>query len=754
VILSCLNNVSGFFQSSLLKIGRALIKRAKRVIHFLKHHPIQLGFHLIVFFLAATLYWTFLQDLPDPYLLAQKQPNATTRIYDRNGNLLYKIYDEENRTLLALEEIPKHVIQATIAIEDQNFYTHRGLSFRGILRAVRHDFLEGEEKSLGSLQGGSTITQQLVKNALLTPERTYIRKIKELALASMVELLFTKDEILNMYLNQVAYGGTAYGIEEASQTYFSKEAKHLNLAEAALLAGLPASPTTYSPFGANPQLAKQRQIQVLNRMTQEKYINSDNAQAAEKEILTFAPRIIPIKAPHFVLYIKDELSKRYGPQVVEKGGLQVYTTLDINIQEEAEKAVKKNIESIKTRYNCNNGASLITKPSTGEILAMVGSVDFFDLKNDGNVNLTTSLRQPGSSIKLVNYSYALEHGNYTPSSVIIDSPVSYSNAWETYTPVNYDGKFRGRVTLKKALALSLNIPAVKVLASYGVDKMVEQGRKMGITTWNEPDKYGLALTLGSAEVKMADMAVVFGSIANMGVKKNLTGVKKIIDSKGKVWQDIEKPKKLWAQIAQKAYASADEPVDGQQVVSEFTAWQLIDILSDNAARAEEFGQNSPLRIKKDDKTDARIFVKTGTSNDFRDNWTDGCSPDFCVLTWVGNNDNQPMRKIASGITGAAPMWHDIMAKLTEDKKESDFSKPEGMIEVEVCATNGLLPCSGCPQTKKAWFVPGTEPTQKCHIPSPQECQARKKKMEEEAKPAEEIVKALAGCPLEGPKPSP
>jgi penicillin-binding protein 1C len=719
-----------------------------------QRHPFRSCFYLSIFFLAGLFYFTFLKDLPNPYLLAFKQPNASTRIYDRNGKLLYKIYNQENRTLLPLEEIPNHVKQATIAIEDQNFYGHRGFSLRGIARAIRHDFLLREEKNTLSLQGGSTITQQLVKNALLTPERTIERKFKEIFLASAVEFIFEKDEILNMYLNQVAYGGTAYGVEEAAQTYFGKSARHLNLAEAALLAGLPASPTTYSPFGANPQLAKKRQVQVLNRMVADNYITQEEAETAKKEILAFAPQAIPIKAPHFVLYVKDELSRRYGQQVVEKGGLQVYTTLDLDVQELAEKAVQKNIEEVEERFNLHNGSALVTKPKTGEILAMVGSVNFWDFKNDGNVNLTTSLRQPGSSIKMVNYAYALEHTDYTPSSILLDTPVSYSNPWETYTPVNYDGKFKGRVTLKTAFAESRNVPAVKVLNSYGVDKMIEQGKKMGITTWTEPEKYGLSLTLGAAEVKMTDMAVVFGSVANMGVKKDLTSVKKIVDSQGKVIQDIEKPRSLWAAMAQKAYASDSDSIEGgEPVVSPFTAWQLIDILSDNAARAPEFGINSPLRIQHNNQ-DQMIFVKTGTSNDFRDNWTDGCSTEYCVLTWVGNNDNAPMRKIASGITGAAPMWHEIMEEINKNNPGQTFPVPQGMIEVEVCAVNGLLPCKGCPQTKKAYFIPGTEPKQKCYFPSPAECQAKKKKMEEEGKPAEEIVKALQGCPLTAPSSPP
>lgn len=745
--MSCLKN---FIVKLPLKTGRMIIRPVERLGRTVRLHPLRTTFYLTLFFSAAVFYAAFINGLPNPYQLAFKYPNASTRIYDRHGKLLYKIYRHENRTLLALEEIPDHVIKATISIEDQNFYQHRGISIRGILRAIRHDFFIRQNKEVPSLQGGSTITQQLVKNALLTPERTFNRKIKELFLSAAVELIFGKDEILNMYLNQVAYGGTAYGIEEAAQTYFGKSAKHINLAEAALLAGLPASPTTYSPFGANPKLARRRQTQVLNRMVVDGHISNEKAAQAKKEILTFSPQAIAMKAPHFVMYVKDELSRRYGQQVVEKGGLQVYTTLDLEVQEMAETAVRQNISAVEKQFNLHNGSALITRPKTGEILAMVGSVDFWDFKNDGNVNLTTAQRQPGSSIKLVNYSYALEHADYTPSSILMDTPVAYSNPWETYAPVNYDHKFKGPVSLKTALAESRNVPAVKVLNSYGVDKMIEQGKKMGITTWTEPERYGLSITLGAVEVKMTDMAVVFGSIANMGMKKELTSVKKIIDSQGKVIQDIDKPRSLWAEMAKQAYAAdKDEIEGGKPVVSPFTAWQLIDILSDNEARAPEFGRRSPLLIP-----DRQVAVKTGTSNDFRDNWTIGFSPDYLVATWVGNNDNQPMRKIASGITGAAPIWHEIMETMTKEKEESIFPVPEGMIEVEVCAVNGLLPCRGCPKLKKSWFIPGTEPKQKCYFPSPEECQAKKKKMEEEGKSAEEIVKALRGCPLAAPSPNP
>lgn len=742
-----------FVRNIFLKTGR-LARRTfhgsiKKVSRHFQYHPLQFSFHLAFFTGACIFYFAFLKYLPSPFDLRTNPPNASTKIYDRNGSLLYKVYKDENRTILSLKEIPEHVIKATIATEDKNFYDHQGISLAGIIRAARYDFFSRQNKNTKDIQGGSTITQQLIKNSLLTPERTYERKLKEIFLAPMAELLFTKDEILEMYFNQVAYGGTAYGIEEAAQAYFGKSVRQVNLAEAALLAGLPPAPTLRCPYNS-PQLAKKYQKEVLRRMVDEGYITQKEADKAKREVLAFAPRSIIMKAPHFVEYVKNELISRYGQQVIEKGGLHVYTTLDLKTQAMAEQAVKTNISKINKKYHATNGAALITVPKKGEVLAMVGSVNFWDSENDGNVNLSTSLRQPGSSIKVVNYAYAMEHAGYTPSSILLDTPVSYSNPWETYSPVNYDHKFKGRVTLKTALAESRNVPAVKVLNTYGVDKMIEQAEKMGITTWDEPEKYGLSITLGAVEIAMVDMSVVFASIANMGTKVALNPIKKIADSRGKVLFDLDQPPSKWADFVQKIYAAdLNEIENGEPVISPQTAWQLIDILSDNAARAPEFGSRSPLLVP-----DRHVFVKTGTSESFRDNWTDGCSPDYCVLTWVGNNDNTPMFKIASGITGAAPMWHEIMVDLTEDYPESAFPVPEGMIEVEVCATNGLLPCRGCPKIKKSWFVPGTEPKKKCHFPSPEECQAKKAKMEEEGKPAEEIVKALQGCPLEGPKPSP
>lgn len=636
-----------------------------------------------LFIVASILifYFLILKNLPSPKELSERSPEVSTKIYDRNGNLLYKIYKNENRTIIPLSQIPESVRLATLAAEDAEFYNHPGFSIRGITRAIVRDV------KTGSLQGGSTITQQLVKNALLSPEKTVTRKIKELILSIEAEIVYSKDEIFEMYLNEVSYGGTAYGIQEASESYFGKEVQDLNLAEASLLAGLPKSPTTFSPFGSNPDLAFERQREVLRLMVINKYITQEQAEKAMNEKITFASQKTGIKAPHFVMYIRQILVDRYGEEIVEKGGLEVKTSLDLSIQEAAEKIVKFEVDSL-TRLNVGNGAALVMNPKTGEILAMVGSKNYFDTKNDGNVNVLTSLRQPGSSIKVVNYAYALLHG-YTPASIIDDSPITYRTPGTTpYSPVNYDGKYKGKVSLRIALAESRNIPAVKILASYGVPKMIEQARTMGITTWEDPSKYGLSLTLGGGAVKAIELAKVYSTLANSGQTPELTPILEVKNYKGEILEN-NSPKVI-------------------QSIDERIAFLLTDILKDNNARAAEFGYNSYLVVKDHPE----VAVKTGTSNNLRDNWTVGYNQDYLVLTWVGNNDNSPMSRVASGITGASPIWNKIMTIILNGQPSIDWNAPKGVSKVNICSITGTLPCEGCP-TKQEWFLDENRPSGRC-----------------------------------------
>jgi len=640
------------------------------------------------FFILILAFFSFwyliLRGLPSPEMLITRSVEVSTKIYDRNGVLLYTIYKDKNRTPLTLSQIPKHVQDATLAAEDAEFYNHLGFSVRGIFRSLVRNIKKGE------LSGGSTITQQLVKNALLTSEKTLIRKIREVILSIEVELTFSKETILEMYLNEVSYGGTAYGIEEASRLYFGKDASDLTLAEAALLAGLPKSPTKFSPFGPNPDLAYERQKEVLSLMTINGYIQGSTEEAALKEEISFAPNRIDIKAPHFVMFVRSALVEKYGEEIVEKGGLEVITTLDYSIQKLAEDIVAKEVKSLSS-FRVGNGAALVLDPQTGEILAMVGSKDYFDISSDGNVNIITALRQPGSSIKIVNYAYALGHG-YTAASILDDSPVTFSvSGLPPYTPKNYDGRFRGRISLRQALAESRNIPAVKVLASYGVGKMIEMGKTMGITTWNNPSDYGLSLTLGGGEIKLLDLATVYATIANYGIRPEISSVIKITDYKGRVLEE-----------------NTCEAPCGKQVLDPRIAYLLIDILKDNASRTPAFGPNSALVIP----ARPEVAVKTGTSNDLKDNLTLGFNQKYLVATWVGNNDNTPMARIASGVTGAAPIFNKIMTAILKNTPANSWDIPQGLDKVTVCSLTGTLPCQGCP-TRAEWFLAGTVPKKAC-----------------------------------------
>ncbi len=632
----------------------------------------------ILFVLIPLNVYQWLQALPNPQLLARRDLEVTTKIFDRNGILLYEIYADQDRTPLPLSEIPDVVKEATIAIEDREFYRHQGFSIRGILRAMRETFINNR------IQGGSTITQQLVKSALLTPEVRITRKMKEILLAFWAERLYTKNQILEMYLNQVPYGGTAWGIEAASETYFGKPIREVNLAEAAILAGLPAAPTEYSPFGSQPHKAFERQREVLRRMVEDRYITEEEAQEALDTPMTFVEPRIAIRAPHFVMYVKELLEKRYGERLIERGGLRIVTSLDATLQEKAEDIVRSHIEQLAP-LRVGNGAALVTNPKTGEVLAMVGSKNYFDLPSEGNVNVTTALRQPGSSIKVVTYAAALENG-FTAATILDDSPVVYRvPGSQPYAPVNYDGRFHGATPLRYALANSYNVPAVRVLAKIGVKTMIDKGRLMGITSWEDESRFGLSLTLGGGDVTMLDMAKVFGSLAHRGKRMELLPVLEVTDYTGRV---IEK----------------NQPKNGVQAVRPEVAWILSNILSDNTARISAFGPHSSLVIPG--KT---VSVKTGTSNDKRDNWTIGFTPSFVVVVWVGNNNNAPMDPyLTSGVTGAAPIWHDLMTELLKDKEDEVLPKPDTIIS---------LPCYfGRPE----YFIKGTEPTGgKCApIPTP------------------------------------
>ncbi|MDO8488283.1 MAG: PBP1A family penicillin-binding protein [bacterium] len=710
------------------------LKRIYPAVHLLARiHPPRLPFFrfkvywrlgqmLLLLCMGVGIYFYIFKDLPPISTLTTQAPPLTTHIRDRNGVELYKIYHDQNRTLVPLEKIPLSLRQATIAIEDAEFYQHSGFSVRGIMRAISRNLEAGE-----TVEGGSTITQQLVKTALLTPEQSFRRKLRELILAVAVEIRYSKDDILETYLNRVGFGGAAYGVEEAAQTYFDKSVGNLTLAESALLAGLPASPTTYSPFGAHPELAKERQKEVLRRMVSEGYISWDQAETASSEELHFIPQATNILAPHFVMYIKDLLAKKYGTTVVEQGGLDVITTLDLATQQIAQTTVTTQIAKVKY-LNITNGAALVTNPQTGEILAMVGSQNYFDISHDGNVNVTLRPRQPGSSIKPINYALAFGRG-FTPASTIDDSPITYKSTGQpNYSPVNYDGKYHGRVTLRTALASSYNIPAVKLLAANGVDQMIALGQKMGITTWSDTRRFGLSLTLGGGEVTMADLAVAYGTFANAGLKVPLQPILEVRDASGRPLEKFRCPNdevNIVPLVQAGGVEAATEitTCESDKVLDPRIAFMISDVLSDNTARTPAFGPSSDLNLPK-------VAVKTGTTNNLRDNWTIGYSPDRLVAVWVGNNNNSPMSYVASGVTGASPIWRQIMNELVKSSPSVGFSPPANLVQVSICTVTGDLACASCP-SKIEYFLPGTEPKKACNDESMAKYREEKTKKDQE-----------------------
>lgn len=681
--------VSGSFHARHPRIIKWL-----NVIFFPIINPFTRNFLILLFLAGLVAFFYLIKDLPSPKRLTSTENfPVSTQIFDRNGILLYEIFSDENRIPVELSTIPNHVVHATIAIEDKNFYHHFGFDLKGILRALTTNIQS--ERTVG----GSTITQQLVKNALLTPEKSIKRKLKEGFLAIFTEVLYTKQEILEMYLNHISYGGTSVGIESAAQSYFNKHVSELNLAEASLLAGLPQAPSYYSPFGSNPQRSKERQAEVLRRMVEDGYITQQEADEAKDKVLKFALSKTDIKAPHFVFYIRDLLYEEYGEDMVERNGLRVTTSLDFDLHEVAQASLSAEIDSLE-RLRVGNGAAMIIKPNTGEILSMIGSRDYFDATAEGQVNVTIAQRQPGSSIKPIMYATTFQEKTLNPGSIILDIPTCFKiPGQKDYCPKNYTGGFSGPVTIRNSLGNSLNIPAVKALSTVGVEKLMEQATAMGITTWKDPSKYGLSLTLGGGEIKMIDMAQAFAVLANEGVKVPLVPILKIEDYKGKLIKevDIEKRKEQLAELNE--FESKGKLGEVDRVMDKAPAYLTSHIMQDNNARLAAFGSRSQLVI-----TNQVVSAKTGTTNDLKDNWTVGFTPEFLVITWVGNNDNTPMSYIASGVTGAAPIFNDIMSYVLRDQEPLWQEKPDDVLSGGVCAS-GLPPALS---ENKSCRILGTE----------------------------------------------
>lgn len=606
------------------------------------------------------------QDLPNPKKLMTYEYPESSQIFDKNGKLLYEMYSDKRRLPVGLSEIPDNLKKATLAIEDSNFYNHSGFDIKGIIRGLYRTIIEKR------LQGGSTLTQQLVKNALLTPERTMSRKIKEAVLTVATELNYSKDQILEMYFNQTPYGGTLWGVQAASKGIFNKNVGELTLAEAALMAGLPGSPSKYSPF-KNPAAAINRRNLVLMRMRELGYISPEQEEEAKKEEPVFYINNGGILSPHFVFYVRQQLIDRYGVKKVNEGGLKVKTTLDPDLQNFAETAIASEMAKLN-KYKVTNGAALITEPKSGQILAMVGSKDYFSTEIDGEFNVTTALRQPGSSIKPLNYAVAIETGKITAASIIDDGPTCFNvKGLKPYCPTNYGNKYFGIQTVRNSLANSLNIAAVKVLRLNGLETFVASASAMGISTFNNASDFGLSLTLGGGEVKMTDMNVAFGVLANMGTKQPLTPILEVRDRNDSVIEEYKY-------------------VPGDRVLSRETSFIIQQILSDDGARSMVFGRGSMLNIKGHPE----VAVKTGTTNDLRDNWTVGYTSDLVITTWVGNNNNSKMSGVVSGTTGAAPIWNKIMTYALKDSPVKKPVMPANVVGMYVCnVTGGLVPDEGC-----------------------------------------------------------
>lgn len=635
-------------------------------------------------FIASLIIFPILAfTLPSPEEVVRRE-GFSTKILDRNGEVLYDIYEDKKRTPVELDEIPEYLKQATIAIEDKNFYQHQGFDVAGMTRALFNIVFKGR------LQGGSTLTQQLVKNALLTPERTIFRKAREFILTVQIERQFEKDEILAMYLNEVPYGGTAWGVEAASEMYFGKSVEDLNLVESAFLAGLPQRPSVYSPYSSSPDAYVGRTQTVLRRMREDGYIDEELEEAAVEEIenLEFSGKGADFKAPHFVQYVQKVLEERYGERIVEQGGLMVTTTLDLELQERAQEIVAEEIADVESLH-ITNGAVVVMDPQTGEILAMVGSKDFNDPDYDGQVNVTLSLRQPGSAIKPITYVTGLKKG-YTASTLIMDVPTEFPGGvgQPTYKPVNYDGEYRGPIQVRYALGNSINVAAVKMLAKVGIEDTLETAYRLGLTSL-EPtretlNRVGLSLTLGGGEVRLLELTTAYSAFMNKGYNVEPISILKVEDSNGKVLENV-KPKKK------------------KQVLTEEEAFIIADILSDNGARELVFGSNSLLNVPG-----RTLAVKTGTTNDKRDNWTIGGNPQTVVGVWVGNNDNSPMLQVASGISGASPIWRRITLEALEGEPNIGFDQPSNIVTAAVDTVSGYAAHDGFP-SRTEFFIPGTQP---------------------------------------------
>ena len=650
------------------------------------------------------LYALVAKDLVPPESIATRDVALSTQVYDRKGRLLYEFFDPKvgRRTFVQIGDISPYLIQATIATEDASFYENQGINIRGMVRA-----LYANVSRQGIEQGGSSITQQLVKNVFIPEEErtqaSVLRKVKEVILALELTRRFSKDDILTYYLNENNYGNLSYGVESAAQSYFGKPAKELDLAESTMLAGIPQAPANYSPF-TNPDQAKQRQEQVLDLMVRQGFVTKNEADAAKDRKLVYRTSRFDIRAPHFVMYVRDLLTEKYGARALYRSGLKVTTTLDLDLQDMAQEIVTSQVD-FSHRYGAYNGALVAIDPRNGEILSMVGSTDYFDESVDGQVNITTAERQPGSSFKPLTYVTAFQKG-WSPANMLLDVPITVRDGVNsTYTPHNWDNKWAGPVSVRNALANSMNIPALKTIEFTGIDAVLDTAHRFGITTLTRKGWYGLSLTLGGGEVKLVDLTYAYGVFANGGIMRGTpvdpekqqpgmrsvdpVAVLKIEDRNGKVLEQFGTPAEV-------------------QVIPAEYAYLITNILSDNVARAPTFGGTLQLPGPRP------AAVKTGTTDNVRDFWTIGYTPQLVTGVWLGNSDNKPLTGGFSGNT-IGPMWERFMRGALEGEPIIPFRRPPGLVNAAVCYPSGLLPTPECPRTVNELFVAGHVPTEKDNV---------------------------------------
>ena len=604
---------------------------------------------------AGVLIWVSSLDIPDLSAFEERRVLQSTKIYDRTGEvLLYDLHQDVKRTIIPLEDMSRHIKNATIAIEDDQFYNHFGIDIRAIIRAAIANFQTGKVS-----QGGSTITQQVIKNSVLEREQTLSRKVKEAILSIKLERVLTKDEILEVYLNESPYGGTIYGVEEAAQSFFAKSASELTIAESAYLAALPQAPTYLSPYGNNRDALDRRQQLVLERMRLNGFITIEEFEAAQEAEVEFQTDVVTgIKAPHFVMYIIEQLAERYDEKTLAEQGLRIITTLDYELQEAAEEIVARRVAENLEKFNASNAGLVATDPATGDVLVMVGSRDYFAEEIDGNFNIALANRQPGSSIKPFVYANAWRQG-YLPATVVFDVPTQFSPAcdpWDTssespcYAPRNYNSKFVGPISMRNALAQSLNIPAVKTLYLSGLNDTLKFAADMGLTTLNDPERYGLTLVLGGGEVRLLDMTLAYGVFANEGVRTEPRSILRIEDGDGTILEETD--------------------VKSQRVLEANVAHMMSDVLSDNVARAPLWGSFSLVNFG-----DRDVAIKSGSTNNLRDAWIMGYAPNIAVGAWVGNNDNTAMGGGLSGLI-TTPMWREFMDVALEKLPTETFTQPQ------------------------------------------------------------------------------